>query len=296
MNIKKIFIPWVLLSAIASILSAVQIYRTEGDPIWLGALIAVLPLPAYLMFYIMPGKVARTSQRLPSLQIISAVGLLIAITAASGLSELTLQPVLALAIAANGVAFVQWFVRVFSSYGREKSTEIVNGEVLTNLPLTRLDGTEVSSSSFRGSKTLVVFFRANWCPLCMAQLKEVVARAGRLAAAGVEVKFVSNQGIENHRKLAEKLDLPENFELLQDEGLVAAKRLHIEDIGGAPVGYSGFPSDTVMATVIALDENGVVIFGDETDNYRVRPHPDTFLQVFEDGVADVTDFDRPVHA
>ena len=44
----------------------------------------------------------------------------------------------------------------------------------------------------------------------------------------------------------------------------------------------GFPVDTVMATVIALDEDGHVLFGDETDNYRLRPHPDTFLHVFED--------------
>ena len=44
---------------------------------------------------------------------------------------------------------------------------------------------------------------------------------------------------------------------------------------------SAYPDDTVMATVIALDEAGKVIFGDETDNYRVRPHPDTFIHVFE---------------
>ena len=273
MNIKKIFIPWMLLSVISSIASAVQVYRTDVDLLWVGALLAVLPLPAYLMFYIMPGNVARTSPRVPVLQVLSAAGLATAIYAFTQSAATGFESIAALVVAANGVAFVQWFVWVFSSYGREKSTEIVNGEVLTNLPLTQLDGTEISTDSFKGSKTLLVFFRANWCPLCMAQLKEVVAQAARLAKDGVNVKFISNQGIDNHKQLAEKMDLPEHFELLQDDDLKAAKRLHIEDIGGAPVGYSGFPSDTVMATVIALDENGVVIFGDETDNYRVRPSP-----------------------
>ena len=42
----------------------------------------------------------------------------------------------------------------------------------------------------------------------------------------------------------------------------------------------GYPADTVMATAIALDAEGKVLFGDETDNYRVRPHPDTFMNVF----------------
>ncbi len=283
MNIKKIFIPWMLLSVIASIASAVQVYRTGADLLWVGALLAALPLPAYLMFYIMPGKVARTAPRVPVLQVLSAAGFVTAIYAFTQAASSGLESIAALAVATNGVAFVQWFVWVFSSYGREKSTEIVNGQVLADLPLTKLDGSATSTASFKGSKTLLVFFRANWCPLCMAQLKEVADRAARLAKAGVQVKFISNQGIENHKKLAEKMDLPAHFEILQDDDLKAARRLHIEDIGGAPVGYSGFPSDTVMATVIALDEHGVVIFGDETDNYRVRPHPDTFFHIFEMG-------------
>jgi len=70
-------------------------------------------------------------------------------------------------------------------------------------------------------------------------------------------------------------------EIYQDEDLKAAKRLGIADIGGSPVGMPGFPPDTVMATVIALDEEGKVLFGDETDNYRRRPHPDSFLHLFE---------------
>ena len=81
--------------------------------------------------------------------------------------------------------------------------------------------------------------------------------------------------------MAKKLALPTSFEILQDDDLRAAKALGIADIGGSPAGMSGYPADTVMATVIGLDENGKVIFGDETDNYRVRPHPDTFLHVFE---------------
>ena len=39
MNIKKIFIPWMGLSVIASIASAVQVYRTDGDLLWISALI-----------------------------------------------------------------------------------------------------------------------------------------------------------------------------------------------------------------------------------------------------------------
>ena len=39
-------------------------------------------------------------------------------------------------------------------------------------------------------------------------------------------------------------------------------------------------SDTVMPTVIMTDASGTIIFADLTDNYRVRPEPDVFLEVF----------------
>ena len=91
----------------------------------------------------------------------------------------------------------------------------------------------------------------------------------------------TNRAAPGSFSLAKKLALPANFEILQDNDLRAAKILGIADIGGSPAGMPGYPVDTVMATVVGLDENGKVILGDETDNYRVRPHPDTFLHVFE---------------
>ena len=177
--------------------------------------------------------------------------------------------------------FVQWYVWVYSSYGRKKSAAIVKGKPLPELQFKHLDGTPITSASFAGSKTLMVFFRANWCPFCMGQLKEVLAKADRLEEYGVKVKFISNQSIEHSQELAKKLNLPAHFEILQDVDLRAAKALGIDDLGGTPAGMSAYPKDTVKATVIALAEDGAVIFGDETDNYRVRPHPDTFMHVFQ---------------
>jgi hypothetical protein len=69
------------------------------------------------------------------------------------------------------------------------------------------------------------------------------------------------------------------MEILVDTDLKAASALSIVDRGGTPPGMKGYPVDTVMATVIALDAEGKVTFGDETDNYRVRPHPDIFMSI-----------------
>lgn len=41
----------------------------------------------------------------------------------------------------------------------------------------------------------------------------------------------------------------------------------------------GYDSDTVLPTVIITDKDGRIVWTHETDNYRVRPEPDTYLEV-----------------
>ena len=284
----KIFLPLILLSVASGIGSLVMFWKPGGNVMWLGAAIAVLPLPLLLMVVTNFSKKAGTNAKLPIIQALSLGGLATVIaTIYSQQIGLTEHAIVALAIAAFGAIFAQWFIRVFSKYGRKKSGVIVRGQALPKMSFTRLNGSIIDSDSFTGSKTLLVFFRANWCPFCMNQLKEVIASVNQLKKNSVQVKFISNQGIERSKQLEEKLNLameskvhqPTGFEILQDNDLRVARTLGIEDIGGAPA-MPGYPPDTVMATVIALDEDGNVLFGDETDNYRVRPHPSTFLHVF----------------
>ena len=292
----KMILPFILLNMLSGVGSAFMFWWTNFDLIWAGVFLTTFPTPFLLMVLRQVFGLARTSKRLPVIQLLSIGGAaLVGYTLYERQGPSELFEMIAAGLTVFGVLGVQWFVWIFSPYNRKKSAAIDKGQALPTLPLTRLDGSEITSAEFAGSKTLLVFFRANWCPFCMNQLKEVAARAERLRNAGVQVKFISNQGVENSQKLANQLKLPNHFEIFQDEDLRAAKTLGIEDIGGSPSGMPGYPADTVMATVVALDANGNVIFGDETDNYRVRPHPDTFLHVFERD-ADVVAIDQRLAA
>ena len=265
----------------AAVLSAVQFWLSNNPIAWLGAFLASASLALYFMIFLAVGGAARTSPRLLVVQIVTMFGVALAVYGVVDQypfeSSFALLPV---AAALLGFLVLEWYVFVYSRYGRKKSPLIVLGQSLPALVFETLDGMQVTSQDFVGSKTLLVFFRGNWCPLCMAQLREIRERADQLAAASVRVKFISNQNVEKSRELLGKLDLPEHFEVLYDRDLRVARTLSIEDIGGTPGGMQGYPPDTVMATVIALDVNGHVIFGDETDNYRVRPHPDEFIPRF----------------
>jgi hypothetical protein len=59
--------------------------------------------------------------------------------------------------------------------------------------------------------------------------------------------------------------------------------LQIKAENGLPMGLQalGYDSDTVMPTVVMTNDEGVIIFADLTDNYRVRPEPEDFLKVFD---------------
>ncbi|WP_444886207.1 TlpA family protein disulfide reductase [Microbulbifer sp. JMSA008] len=279
----KLILPMILLNMLGGVGSGIMIYISGGDPVWVGALLATLPLPFFLMVLTNVFSISRTSERLPIIQAVNFIGVaLVAYSTYSNQAPMSLSLYIPIAAAALGFLSLHWYIWSFSVYNRKKSKAISKGQKLPEMNFNRLDKSSVSSTSFDESKTLLVFFRANWCPFCMNQLKEVKKYAETLKQYDVKVKFISNQGYDNSRKLADKLDLPGHFEILQDDNLMGAKALGIEDIGGSPAGMPGYPKDTVMATVIALDEGGKVLFGDETDNYRRRPNPTTFLHVFAD--------------
>ena len=285
----KLILPYIMTNMLSGVGSAVMFWFSNYDPIWIGTFFATFTMPFFLMVLVSALAISKTSKNLPMIQLINLSAVtFVAYTLFDRGGPSTISEYVSLGLAVYGMLSMQWYIHFFSNYKRTPSAVIEHGHVLPEIHLHRLDGSKISSTQFSGQRTLLVFFRANWCPFCMNQLKEVKAQADRLANADVEVKFVSNQGFENSRKLARSMNLPTHFEILQDEDLRAAKVLGIEDMGGAPSGMPGYPNDTVMATVVALDEEGKVIFGDETDNYRRRPHPDTFLQVFEQVSANVT--------
>ncbi len=59
-----------------------------------------------------------------------------------------------------------------------------------------------------------------------------------------------------------------------------AEALELSHDFGTPAGLQliGFESETVLPTVIITDRERRVIWRHETDNYRVRPEPETFLR------------------
>jgi len=173
------------------------------------------------------------------------------------------------------VLYVYWY-----SIFAKSRMELKVGDLLPELTFTA-GNQPVSTSSLRGKKLLLIFYRGNWCALCVAQIKEISAQYKELEQRGVEVLLISPQPSRHSMSLAKRLKV--NFQFFTDVDNSMARKLMIDQNYGIPFGYRifGYKNDTVLPTVIIIDEAGKILFLDQTDNYRLRPEPETFFEVLD---------------
>ncbi len=245
---------------------------------FVGALGSLLASGAILGFFatVALRGLPRTSANLPWVVGLSASGMTLAI-GGFGSPGATLTLAYAIAAFAGTVTYVYWYSRL----DRRESALLAVGRTLPDFDLQEPDGTTVGARTLRGRPTVLLFFRGNWCPLCMAQIRELAEQYRELDRRGAQVVLVSPQSHDKTRDLAERFDVSMRF--LVDPCSAAARRLGIAHDGGLPAGMEalGYDRDTVLPTVVVTDADGRILFSDQTDNYRVRPEPETFLRVLD---------------
>ncbi len=241
---------------------------------WGGVLLVAAPFMIRLNLLLLLKDTARTSARFPIFIALGIVGMGMSFYA--GMSGAGMQ---AFALALGG--FVGFLIYSFwySSFTGRGSGMLKPGQTLAQFVLRNVDGEKINSTDLRGRPHIFMFFRGNWCPLCMAQIKELAQAYQQIEACGARVALVAPQPHRNTKALAKKFDV--DFDFYTDKGNKAARILGIANAWGTPFGMQvlGYSSETVLPTVIITDPDGVILWADETDNYRVRPEPETFLSV-----------------
>ena len=244
--------------------------KRPEEHVWLWVLLALLPAFGFFArLFLFP--VARTGLQ-------SLATWLPAVVAAVGLAVVGGGPEPWFWTIGVGVLGGALYVLWYSRFVDRNSDVLKVGERLPALQFETADGGSFATRE-QNNPLLLIFYRGNWCPLCVAQVREVAAVYRELAERGVSVLLISPQSHGKTAKLAEEFDAP--MEFLVDNGNQMARRLGIEAIAGTPTGLEvlGYESDTVQPTVVITDAQQKILFADLTDNYRVRPEPATFLQI-----------------
>lgn len=275
--LKSIFISAYMMTIMGIAgFSGWMLYKGAAPLAWLGVMLTVGPILSVIMALMTFKNVARTSAHFPLLNILGAVGVALAVWAWQKQEVGMLAPALAVAAWAGFLLYAYWF----STFGdRQPSMKLTTGSKLPHFTVTNAQDQTVSSAQLTDKPAILIFYRGNWCPLCMAQLKELVALYDEISALGVRVAMISPQPHSNTVELAKMFKV--KFDFLTDKGNAAAQALGIENINGTPMGMQmlGYDDNTVLPTVIITGRDGKIVWTHETDNYRIRPEPHIFLDV-----------------
>ena len=242
---------------------------------WLGALLASAPMLMVLGFVMLGKKLPGDQSRLTLVTLTIGSGALLAALdwvfqagsyAAAGMAGLCLV---------GYMAYQFWYSRLDRSASRIKK-----GQPLPEFSALNLDGRPVYSRELLGRPALLMFYRGNWCPFCVVQVKEFAA-AYRELSERARIVLISPQPADKIRKLAARFDVPLDF--WADTDNRAATVLGIGHDEGLPAGMQvlGYDSDTVLPTCILLAADGTVLEVDETENYRNRPESDFLARVLD---------------
>ena len=168
----------------------------------------------------------------------------------------------------------------YSPLKRPEKSRFKIGEKLPDLTFTQMDGQTYSTAESDLSQ-LLLFYRGNWCGVCMAQVRQIADEYHKFSGKKVEILLISNQPIEEVKRLSRVYPGVKRF--LVDEHGSEIKRLGLVHRWATPIHEAvikGFPRDSVLPTVIAIDSRSRILYVDFTEEYRIRPEPEAFLRVF----------------
>ena len=275
---KSIFIAlFPMLALYVLIDSSLHLFQYDFSFRYLGRLISALTIVILFAGLFIVSQ-ARTSKNLNIYTIFIVLGFLISIVLGGIIENNDL-----IGSSMSFILVVCWiiYLKWYSAFDNRNNSILKLGNTLPTFELEDADKNTISNSSFLGNPIIYLFYRGNWCPLCMAQIKEIAAEYKELEQRGVNMVLISPQPHAYSKNLAEKFKL--KFKFLTDVNNTVAKQLNIFAENGIPTGFQalGYDSDNVLPTIIITDANGKIVFADLTDNYRVRPEPETFLKVID---------------
>ncbi len=267
-----------------TIYAALMLYeKAAGSLAWWGVFLTTAPFLVFLLRISIFKDVARTGRRLPVIQGLAVVGFFLAFFSVLVIGDLDL---VALILAAAGLALFVIYNFWYSELKPRESPALQKGARLPGFTLEDTVGETVSAEDLSAGPTFLLFYRGNWCPVCMAQVSEIVGHYKELQDLGVTVALVSPQPPHKTAKLAAKHGLGITF--LIDQGNQAARALGIEVKKGLPMGMNllGYSKETVMPTTILVGTEGQILHAEISENYRVRPHPAHLIGILKDSMAE----------
>lgn len=267
---KKYFLMPFILFSIFSVFYSIANIDSQTFSAWLSPLLVCVPFMLFIIIH-MSKTIARTSDKLWPIIIFSIIGLLFSLYF---IESQKLSFILCAIGLLGNLLYIFWY----SVNDRPENKLLEVGSFLPNFTLKTVDGHILTSNYIKTSPALILFYRGNWCPLCMKQIDEIANISERLEKAGIAIYLLGAQSLADTNKIALKYkDKPMQF--LHDPEYRALIELNLLHIGGKPKGMAWVDNDTAYPTVLFTAKDGEILWSDQSPNYRIRPEPSIFLEL-----------------
>lgn len=277
---KRYFLSFfVAYNAVVLIVAIAKLVENPDHYSWLGAASAALQVVLFFgMLYLR--KPARTSRLLIGISMVILASTIYAMYVSlnfEGGSGNDPVPGFAFITLFGWIAYLVWY----SELERPANKLLKIGNKLPEFLLQTTEGTTVNTKKYREAPTIYLFYRGNWCPICMGQIDEIYKNKEKFSEAGAKVVFISPQKHNKSAKLAAKFEA--DFDFMVDVDNKAAKKLNILHQGAVPFGFEvlGFEADAAYPTVIITDRKGKITYLHVENNYRNRPEISELLKALE---------------
>ena len=224
-----------------------------------------------------PKKVGAFATKLAVGVVLSFVGVYLGITGAGSAGFLVYVP------AGLGIMFGLFILWVLTQ--RKTPLGHINvkvGDKILQFKAQTSEGTPFESGELSDKRILLKFFRGGWCPYCSAELSAFNDMAPELEKFNVSIIALSKDTPSEAAVQKSRDSL--NFPLLSDPDLKVIRQYGLEhhkalgqtknpkkNIVGMPFGLAPISfSAMAIPTSLLIDEQGVIRWVDQTDDYRLR--------------------------
>lgn len=223
------------------------------------------------------------------------VGLVLGIVIGSyGLVLASAQSTIAVVLSALPLTISTFFFLVLTFFLIQKKPplgdiKIKVGDSMLPFTVKNHSNEDFSSEQFIGKRTLFKFYRGSWCPYCSAELQMFADLQPQLDQYGINIIAISGDTVEQANLHVKRDVLP--ITLLSDPTLNIVRQYGVEHhkaLGSdskkvfklfglsVPGGFVSYRSMAIPTTLL-IDEQGIVRWIDQSDDYRLRASKDKVL-------------------
>ena len=170
-------IPYVLMCIFVTLQSASYHLSSNSFSLsWLGVSIAIGPLVVFMaVIYFLPWSGIANYIAVPF--VAAFVGTVLAV--------IEMRPLPTFYSLFLGLGGVLVYIFWYSDLDRRDNPLLKIGSKLPDFTVKSIEDKELQSSAFLGRKTLFIFYRGNWCPVCQSQLQELAEQYQEIKRLGI---------------------------------------------------------------------------------------------------------------